>query len=122
MVTDFAALCTPFFSAALAVGRSRKAPPLDSRASLWLATCRRNPGLAQGLQLWFGALIWCSDSQARSRMDRTGVAQIFNLPYRRFVIGRVLDDCRRGEPAQPQQNAILLLRARFGPAVSSPMR
>jgi hypothetical protein len=40
-------------------------------------------------------------------MDRTGVAQIFNLPYRRFVIGRVLDDYRRGEPAQPQQNAIL---------------
>ena len=35
------------------------------------------------------------------------VAQIFNLPYRRFVIGRVADACWRFERTHPLQNAIL---------------
>ena len=38
-------------------------------------------------------------------MDK--VAQIFNLPYRRFVIGRVADACWRFERTHPLQNAIL---------------
>ncbi len=35
------------------------------------------------------------------------VAQIFNLLYRRFVIGRALDTCGRIQPARTLQNAIL---------------
>jgi hypothetical protein len=38
-------------------------------------------------------------------MDK--VAQIFNLLYRRFVIGRASDACCRVERAHPLQNAIL---------------
>ena len=35
------------------------------------------------------------------------VAQISNLPYRRFVIGRVPNACWRFERTHPLQNAIL---------------
>jgi len=35
------------------------------------------------------------------------VAQICNLPYRRFVIGRALNSGQRAEPAPALQNGIL---------------
>src|ERR1017187_7818417 len=50
----------------------------------------------------------CANKLARSTGGRPKpVTQIFNLPYRRFVIGRAPDGCYRFEPAHAPQNAIL---------------
>ena len=56
---------------------------------------------------------WNEGAAARSgalesrTADTEIVAQIFNLPYRRFVIGRPADTVWGVEPAHTPQNAIL---------------
>ena len=47
----------------------------------------------------------CGSAASSEGSDK--VAQIFNLPYRRFVIGRVADACWRFQRTHPLQNAIL---------------
>jgi hypothetical protein len=54
-----------------------------------------------------GAASYRSESPGAKATAVTKVAQIFNLLYRRFVIGKVPDACCRFEHAHGLQNPIL---------------
>ena len=71
----------------------RRIHPAGGRVGLGLPDESGVPAVVSGCAL------------ARRASDK--VARVFNLPYRRFAIGRPLDAGCRAEPARALQNAIL---------------